>query len=111
MIWLIAIHILTTSSSACENKKINIEGVDYKVCLDGTKLYSEGCQNPKECFKLPIKELEFRPNQSPLFTLCYHSSGTPFFALVEGEKFKREVCRSENKKLIDLDSLMSAYNR
>jgi len=109
--WLIAIPILISNSFACENKKLNIDSVDYKVCIDGFKLYSVGCQNPKECFDLPTKSLEYSPKQSPLFSLCYQSNGSPFFALVEGEKMKREVCLSKNKRIIDLDSLMSAFNK
>lgn len=109
MKWLIILLTLSARLWACDNI-LNIDGKDYKVCRDKEALFSKGCEDPQACFKLSSEKVAFSPNQNPLFSLCYQNGHQPFFAKLEGEEHKVSVCLSENGKVVDLDSLMKAYN-
>lgn len=82
-------------------------GKAIEVDVDGKRVYSKDCSKIYNCFKFP-KKLKFYPNQSPLFSLCYQSGGTPEFVNLEGEEHKIEFCFKDNKG-VDLETLMKAY--
>ncbi len=110
MRWPIVSLILIAETLACDNL-LDIKGRQFKVCIQNQKVYSPQCKNPKRCFDFPQENFIYTPNQSPLFSLCYQSGGKPYFARLKEEKDKIEICLNQQDQVIDLNTLMSEYQK
>lgn len=111
MKWLGILLILTTTNSLfadADTDVLSYEGGDLQVRFDGRKVYTERCERPASCFKLPLK-LSLKPNQSPLFSVCLQSGGTPYFAKMKKKNEKLEFCVNSEKQGVELNMLMEAY--
>ncbi len=108
MKWLKLSLILTLSVSGAFGGSLTLEdGKSITIEVEGNKIDTKECKEPSDCFLFP-KKLKFYSYQSPLFSLCYQSGGTPKFVNLEGKKHKIEFCFKGNKG-VDLETLMKAY--
>ncbi len=108
MKWLKELLILTLSISGAFGGSLALDnGKSITIEVEGNKIYTKECKEPSNCFDFP-KELKFYSYQSPLFSLCYQSGGTPQFVKLEGREHKIEFCFKDNKG-VDLETLMKGY--
>tara|TARA_Y100000780_G_scaffold226709_1_gene241261 strand:+ start:86880 stop:87218 length:339 start_codon:yes stop_codon:yes gene_type:complete len=108
MKWLKTFFILTLSAYKAFGGNLTLpDAKRVTIKVEGNKIFTKECKAPSNCFDFP-KELKFYSYQSPLFSLCYQSGGTPKFVKIDGKKHKIEFCFKNNKG-VDLETLMKAY--
>lgn len=110
MKWLISLIILTGSAyaSTSQGDVLLYAEKTLNVLRNGRVIYTPGCEIAGSCFSIP-NELKTSPNQNPLFSLCYQSGGTPYFAKLKSDGEKVPVCLKKEMKALDLESLMREY--
>lgn len=109
---LAAIFVILQSnlSLACVPAKLELRGKSIELCHDKVKnLYlSKSCSSIETCFFEKKIKLQFYPNQSPGFSLCYQLGGDAFFGIVKGVEDKIPFC-FKNGHYADHESLLLQY--
>lgn len=97
---------------ACETSGFSHDDKQIKVCYDKkTERYlSPECKNVKTCFLGKKIEFQFRPDQSPGFSLCYQLGGSPFFATVSNKNTTVPMCFIK-PYYIDQESLFLEFKK
>jgi len=95
---------------ACDKAILEHQGKNIELCHDKAKdLYlSKSCSSLKTCFFEKKITLQFNPNQSPGFSLCYQLGGDAFFGVVRGVKDKVPFCFKKGH-YADQESLLLQY--
>lgn len=86
------------------------QGKTVELCHDQKKdLYlSKDCSSLEKCFFEKKVTLQFYPNQSPGFSLCYQLGGDAFFVTISGVKDKIPMCQKKGH-FADQESLLLHY--
>lgn len=100
----------TNLSWACSPAKLVYQGKNIEVCHDQKNdLYlSKNCKDLAQCFFEKKITLQFYPNQSPGFSLCYQLGGEAFFGQIQGQKETVPMCK-KNEYFADQESLLLHY--
>jgi hypothetical protein len=109
---LLTLGLSVAASASCQKVRISGRdaGVTHELCHDpkSHSYLSEACKSVEACFELAQVQLQYYPNQSPGFSLCYQVGGTPFFSKAEGKSL--DFCE-KNQRVSDIDGLLRAYKR
>lgn len=108
---LIFVIFQTSHAWSCTPARLVHQGKSVLLCHDKKNdLYlSKNCKAVGECFFEKKIQMQFYPNQSPGFSLCYQLGGDAFFGEIEGLKEKVPMCQ-KNGFYADQESLL-LHNR
>ena len=109
---LVLIFAISQSSLAwaCEKTSLSYQGKTVELCFTKkTESYlSKNCDSVAKCFFKKKLKLQFYPNQSPGFSLCYQLGGDAFFGEVKGVEDKVPFCKMGDY-FADQESLLLHY--